>query len=284
MSLVDAILNLDRRIIYTIVALCVIVPLLLPLKIPIVPTDETKGVFDYIESLPVGSHILIASDFSPSSKPELLPALHAILAQCFKKGIKPDLLTLWPDGPGLMQTAIEAEAARYNKVSGTDYAFLGFRYGTLALIIGMGSSITGTFTTDFYGKPTANMPIYQDLHKLSQYKYIVDIAAGATVETWLAYASKQENVPMGACVTAVSATQYYPYYQAHQLNGLAGGMKGSAEYEKLVTDKYGVPPGDATKGMAAQSFAHIFIVLSIILGNICYFQIKKRERTQRRAS
>jgi hypothetical protein len=284
MDWIDAILNLDRRIIYAIVALCVIVPLLLPMKIPIVPTPETRGVFDAIEKLPVGSHILIASDFNPSSKPELLPVLHSLLAQCFNKGIKPDLLTLWPDGPGLMQTAIETEAARYNKVSGTDYSFLGFRYGSLALIIGMGSSITGTFGTDFYGKPTANMPIYQDLRKLSQYKYIVDIAAGATVETWLAYASKQEGVPMGVCVTAVSATQYYPYYQAHQLTGIAGGMKGSAEYEKLVGDKYGVPPGDATKGMAAQSFAHIFIVLSIILGNICYFQLKKRERNERRAS
>jgi hypothetical protein len=82
----------------------------------------------------------------------------------------------------------------------------------------------------------------------------------------------------------VSATQYYPYYQAHQFTGLAGGMKGSAEYEKLVGDKYGVPPGDATKGMAAQSFVHLFIVLSIIIANICYFQWKKRERAQRRAS
>jgi hypothetical protein len=284
MDLVSLILNLDRRIIYMIVAICVVVPLLLPLNIPIVPTPETHGVFDQIDALPAGSHILIAADFDPASKPELLPALHAVLAHCFEKGLKPDLLTLWASGPGLMQTAIEAEAAKYNKVSGTDYCFLGFRYGTLAVILGMASSIPSTFATDFYGKPTVTMPIYQDFNKLSQYKYILDIAAGATVETWLIYASQPERVPLGASVTAVSATQYYPYLQANQITGLVGGVKGSAENEKLVTDKYNVPPGDATKGMVAQSFVHLFIVLSIIAANICYFVAAKRTQAQRRAS
>ncbi len=62
-------------------------------------------------------------------------------------------------------------------------------------------------------------------------------------------------------------------------------MKGSAEYEKLVGRQVPtVPPGDATKGMTAQSFVHLFIVLSIIAANICYFIWMKRERAKRRAS
>lgn len=284
MDLVTLILNLDRRIIYTIVAICIVVPLIAPFSLPIEPTPEVRGVFDTLDSLPEGSHILIAADFDPASKPELLPALHAILAHCFSKGLKPHLLTLWASGPGLMQTAIETEAQRFNKVSGTDFCFLGFRYGTLAVILGMVSSIPSTFGTDFYGKATASMPIYQEVTKLSEFKYIVDIAAGATVETWIAYAAEPQNVPMGASVTAVSATQYYPYLQAHQLTGLVGGMKGSAEYEKLVGDKYQIAPGDATKGMTAQSFVHLFIVISIIAANICYIVWMKREREKRRAS
>lgn len=62
-------------------------------------------------------------------------------------------------------------------------------------------------------------------------------------------------------------------------------MKGSAEYEKLVGMEeilHRVP--DATRGMAAQSFVHVFIVLSIILANVCYFIWIKREREQRRAA
>ena len=48
-------------------------------------------------------------------------------------------------------------------------------------------------------------------------------------------------------------------------------MPGAAEYEKLVES-----PGIAIKGMAAQSFAHIVIVVFIIFGNIAYFLKQKK--------
>jgi hypothetical protein len=42
-------------------------------------------------------------------------------------------------------------------------------------------------------------------------------------------------------------------------------MRGAAEYEILVNH-----PGKAVAGMDAQSFAHVLIVLFIILGNVGY--------------
>lgn len=291
MGLVNAILNLDRRIIYTIVALCVIIPLVKPLSLPIKPEHEVQGMYDDIDKLPPGSNLLLAGDFDPASKPELYPMVNAVLAHCFERGIKPHLLTLWPSGPGLMQKAIETQAQIYNKKSGVDYVFLGFRYGSAAVILGMTGSITDTFSTDFYGQPTATMPIFQDVHKLSDYDYIVDVAAGATVEIWIAYGAEPQKVPIAASCTAVSATQYYPYLQAGQLTGLAGGMKGTAEYEVLLKREYPYilgnknmprPTGDATKGMDAQSAVHLFIVLSIIIANICYYIWIWNERKERR--
>lgn len=291
MGVVNTILNLDRRIIYTIVALCVIIPLVKPLSLPIIPEHETEGIYDVVDQLPAGSNLLLVGDFDPASKPELYPMVTAVLAHCFERGIKPHLMTLWPSGPGLMQKAIESEAQIYNKKSGEDYVFLGFRYGAAAIVLGMTGSITNTFTTDFYGQPTATMPIFQDVHKLSDYDYIIDVAAGATVEVWIAYGAEPQKVPMGASCTAVSATQYYPYLQAGQLTGLAGGMKGTAEYEVLLKQEFPYilgdkqrprPTGDATKGMDAQSAVHLFIVLSIIIANICYYISLRRERDERR--
>jgi hypothetical protein len=284
MDFVNLILNLDRRIIYTIVALCVAIPLIKPLSLPVVVTPEVRGIFEEIDQLPAGSNVLIAADFDPASKPELFPMLNALLAHCFERDIKPSLLTLWPSGPGLMQTAIEEQAKKYNKVSGEDYCFLGFRYGTVAVILGLTSSITDTFVSDFYGQATASMPIYQDLGRVSDFDYIVDIAAGATVEYWVVYAAEPQDVPIGASCTAVSAADYYPLLQAGQITGLAGGMRGTAEYETLLTEGYGVAKGNATKGMDAQSAVHLFIVFSIIIANICYFISKKREIEQRKSS
>jgi len=282
MDFVETILNLDRRIIYTIVALLVLIPLIKPFSLPIKPTPEVIGIFNEIDRLEPGDDILIAADFDPASKPELLPMLEAVLAHCFERDVNPHLLTLWPSGPGLAQQAIERQAELYDKKSGTDYCFLGFRYGNVAVILGMVSSITDTFTTDFYGMPTRNMPIYQDVSAIRDMEYIIDIAAGATVEFWVVYAAEQANVKMGASCTAVSATSYYPLLQAGQITGLSGGMKGSAEYETLLSGKYGVPKGDAVKGMDAQSAVHVFIVLSIVLANICYFISLKREDEERR--
>ncbi len=284
MAFVNFILNLDRRVIFAIVALLVAIPLIWPLKLPIVTTPEVRGIYDQIDKLGPNDHVLLAGDFDPASKPELYPMLKGLLAHCFQKGIKVHVLTLWPAGPALLQTAIEEQAKIYKKVSGTDFVFLGYKAGNVAVILGMEKSIPGTFSTDHYGKPTAPMAIYQNVNKTADMSYIVDIAAGATVETWIAYAAERTGVPMGASCTAVSATSYYPYLQGNQITGLAGGMKGSAEYETLLNTNYSIPPGDATKGMDAQSAIHIFIVLSIVVANICFFINSRNERLQRRSA
>ena len=54
---------------------------------------------------------------------------------------------------------------------------------------------------------------------------------------------------------------------------MLAGMPGAAEYEKLIGT-----PGIAIQGMAAQSFAHLVIVLFIVLGNLAYFITERRER------
>ena len=289
MDFVTLILNLDRKIIFGCVALLVVWPLLVPIQMPIGTTPEVRSIFSAIDALPNGSDVMIAADYDPSSKPELQPFTYSLLAHCFEKDHKVHILTLWPGGPALIQQAIEEVGAQYGKSSGTDYCFLGYKPGNAAVVGGLTNSITGTYPTDFYNRPTANMPIYQRVQRVKDCDYIVDIAAGATVEVWIAFASAPENVPMSAACTAASAAGYYPYYQAGQLDGISGGMKGSAEYDVLLMDKYpnfknggARIAGNAVKGMDAQSAVHLFIVLSIILANICYFIANKRQREERR--
>jgi HD-GYP domain-containing protein (c-di-GMP phosphodiesterase class II) len=50
-------------------------------------------------------------------------------------------------------------------------------------------------------------------------------------------------------------------------------MKGAAEYEQLVRQKYGIQDRrKATEGMGAQSSAHLLIMLFVILSNIAYLE------------
>jgi hypothetical protein len=77
----------------------------------------------------------------------------------------------------------------------------------------------------------------------------------------------------------VSAPKYYAFMNSGQLVGMLGGMKGAAEYEKLLSAKYtslgkfygGTVDFTATKGMDGQTVLHGVILGFIFLGNLAFF-------------
>jgi hypothetical protein len=92
------------------------------------------------------------------------------------------------------------------------------------------------------------------------------------IEAWVIYAHQPFDAQIGAGVTAVMATDYYPFLDTGQLVGLLGGMRGAAEYEVLIEHH------DAgVRGMDSQSVIHIFIIVLVVVGNIAYFSSRKRK-------
>lgn len=289
----QTILALDRRVIYTIVLLLVMLPMIWPLGLPISPTAEVRSAYNDIQNLEPGSAVLISCDYGPSSMPETHPMYIALLHQCFRRHLRPIIITLVPSGPGLASrglrdvlqfTDAEGKQPYAGLVNGQDYAFLGYKPGGTAVMLGMGQSFTATFPTDYSGNPTQAMPLFREISALGDCSYIFDIAAVGYPELWVPYGSTRERVPMSVCCTAVSAAQYYPYLTAGQFRGLVGGMRGSAEYEKLVGMKeiLGHIP-DATRGMDSQSTVHIFLVLAIVVVNIFYFMENRAQRKEARS-
>lgn len=69
MGLVKTMSSLDRRIIFLVVALAVIIPLLLPIGLPIKPTAPVKAFYDSTELIPEGSYVLISFDYDPATMP-----------------------------------------------------------------------------------------------------------------------------------------------------------------------------------------------------------------------
>ena len=90
---------------------------------------------------------------------------------------------------------------------------------------------------------------------------------------WVKYGGDPTGVRMSSGTTSVQVNEVIPYVQTGQLIGLLAGMPGAAEYEKLIN-----VPGIAIQGMAAQSFAHIVIVLFIVFGNLAFFIKQRRDR------
>jgi hypothetical protein len=282
------ILNLDRRIIYIFVFLCVLIPLLKPLQLPFEPTQEVRDAYNDIEALEPGSVVLVSCDFGPSTIPENYTMLEALLHQCFRNKLRVIGLSLVPAGSALgnrgFLEAVNFRDQNGNRLypdlkDGRDFVYLGYRPGGTAVMLAIGQSFTTAFPRDYNQNPTAAMPIFREIAALADCQYIFDIASVGYPEYWVSYASERENVPLSVNCTAVSAAQYYPYYQSRQFRGLVGGMKGAAEYEKLVGMEaiIGRIP-DATKGMDAQSAVHLFIVLAIIIANLFYFLQGRQEQ------
>lgn len=269
-------LNIDRRIIFAAVALAVIGSLLVDFSLPVPATPPVQKIFDKIESLPPGAHFLLSFDYDPSSKEELQPMALALLHHCFQRGIKVIGMTHNPGGTGLAEQALNSIASIYQRKYKEDYVFLGYKPGGASLVINMGEDIHTAFLKDFYGNDTTALPALRGVESLKDIDYLVDLAAGVTIETWIAFGREKYQFEMGAGCTAVIGPEMYPFLDSRQINGLMAGLKGAAEYEVLVERK-----AQAFEGMRPQSVTHCLVILFVLFGNIAFF-VSGSFRTQRR--
>jgi len=258
--------TLARRIVYLVVAAAVITPYIHPLPIKFKPSPWAKKLYDRIETLKPGSAVLFSFDYDPSAMAELYPMSRCLLRHCFARGLHPIVMTHWPNGVGLCKQLVEETADEAGKQLGTHCVFLGYKPGWSDLILNMGESLQGAFDKDYYGKPTEGMPALEHVRSLKDVPLVVDIAAGATVEMWIAYGRDRFGFDLGAGCTAVIAPDLYPFLQSEQLCGFLGGLRGAADYETMLKK-----PEDATKGMQAQSLTHMLIIVLIIGANVHFF-------------
>jgi hypothetical protein len=287
MSLYDKMLSIDRRWIYLLVAIAVIIPLITGMEMKMSISPPAKLIYNKIENIPQGDgQVMISLDYDPSSAPELYPMTLALLRHCFSRDIKVILLTLWPNGAALAEEAVTKAAAEYNKKQGEDYVNLGYKAGFAIVILSLGESMTKTFNKDYNLNSTVGMPIFNEVKTLHDLELMVDLAAGASVEYWIAYGKERYKFDVAAGCTAVSATQYYPYLNSGQLLGLLGGLKGAAEYETMILEGNKlVDPTikqNAILGMGPQSIVHLMTVIIVIFTNILY--LIKRSKPQEEVS
>jgi hypothetical protein len=242
-------------------------PLLYPVGLPIRVSPEVRKVYDYLETMPEGSVLLLSFDFEPGGKPELYPMAIALLRHAFRKNLKVVGMTLWPAGTGLAEAALAQIAEENHKEKGTDYAFLGYAPGDASAVISMGQDFQAAFPTDYYGVKTAELPIVSNIHSLRDIHYVISLSIGFPgLDTWYVYGKEKYGFELGGGCTAVSAPRFYPLLDTGQINGLLGGLRGAAEYEILVGRE-----GKALAGMDAQSATHFVIILLIVVCNSVYF-------------
>ncbi len=265
--------EIDRRYLFLLIGIAVILPLIFPLGLPLGITQPSQDLYDKVESLKEGSIVLLTFDYYPSTLPETEPMSYAALRHLFRKNIRVITVTTIPLGAlSVMESVVKNVAREYNKEYGVDYVNLGYKYGYQAVLLGMGRKISDIFPRDAYDNKLDSLPLMQKVKNYDDVDFIFIVSDNATVDYWVSLVNAQFGTPMGAGVTAVMAPKCYSYLQTGQLVGLLGGMKGAAEYEKLSKNY-----GNAMRGMDPQSIIHFLIIFFVILGNIGYFAARKKE-------
>ena len=270
--------RLDRRWIFLAMGLSIAVPILLKLRFPEVPGPRARATFDAIESLPDGSRVLLSFDFDPASKAELQPMANALVHHCASKGHKIVFMALWPLGKQMADQAIKEVLLEYHGDKyeyGADYVQLGFKAGNEGVIKVLTTNVAEAYPTDASGAAVSGLPLIADVRDLGSFDLVSTVSAGYPgAKEWVQYGREamKPDARLTSGSTGVQASQLFPYYPA-QLNGLLVAVKGAAEYETIVTEKYPVDRNSERleQGrirMGPQLVAHLLMIALIILGNI----------------
>jgi hypothetical protein len=278
-------MSLDRRWVFLLLALVCVITWAIPFQIPVINTPEVKKIYDLIESLQPGDVIHMGVDYDPSSLAELHPMTYAIAEHAFRKNLKVIFTALSQNGPGMVDQAIRdvSDSMKLDRtyngvfykgrelVNGVDYAFLGYKPYPALVIYGMGQNYRIPYPTDYYGTPLDSLPLMKKIKNYDQVKCVVAIIAGNVADMWIVYGQGRYNFKLAMGMTGVMGADYYPYLNTGQLIGIMGGLLGAAQYEDMADN-----PGPAKDGMRVQVFAHILIILFIILANVGYFMTKNK--------
>jgi hypothetical protein len=286
MSVIDKLANIDRRIIFLLIALAVIIPMLLNLVFIVRPSPIVQRIFDKIESLPPGSRVLLSFDYGPSTVPENQPMADALARHCLIKGHKLYIMAVWATGEAQANVTINrvVRGEFAEKKYGEDWIQLGFKAGGQGLMNAIFTNLKGMYTTDASGADINSFPMMAGVNGLRDFALILAVTSGKPgMKEWVQFAGDRGNIPVAGGTTAVEAPLLYPYYPK-QLLGLMGGLQGAAEYEAALVlkyPKYWATSTTAVKNMGPQAVAHLVIIFFVIIGNVAYFTQRSKDKKSR---
>lgn len=293
MSIFEKLMKLDRRWVFLFLIVVCIVTYVFPFSIPTIVEKEVKSIYDYIDNLEKDEIVMIAIDYDPNNLAELHPMTYAIIEHCWRKEVKVIITSLSQNGPGMADQAIRditdslSHDAVYNGVTykgreivnGIDYTFLGYKPYYALVILGMGQNFRLPFPSDYYGTPLDDIPMMKGVINYDQMACVIDLSGGNITDAWISYGQGRFNFPLALGLTGVMTAQYYPYLGSGQVFGIMGGLLGAAQYEDLADN-----PGRAKEGMKVQLFAHLVIILFIVLGNIGFFVERRKLKQEERGA
>jgi len=288
MKIIEYLSTLDRRIVYLVLATAVMLPLVIPSVQKVRVMTPVAKLFNAVDTIPNDKILIVNIDYDPQTLPEMEPMGVAVLRHAFERRIKVAVLSLYVQPLGLAKKALDQVTEEFNQransvadsiIYGRDYVFLGWQPPPIVPLLGMGISISNVYTRDYYGYRTDSLPMMRRIKNFNDVGILVSLSGATAPLWWIAYSQTRFGVAVGAGVTAVSASEFYQYYQTGQFSGLMIGMKGAAEYEELVESRLQLRDRRrASEALGSLTAAHLTMIVFIIIGNVGFLIRRRRDR------
>jgi hypothetical protein len=275
MDISTRLLNIDRRILYLLLAAVVVVPLLVhPSAHPPVVFKEVSDAYKTIQDVPDGKIVLVSIYYGAGTMAENGPQTEVLMRHMFKKHIRFAVLSWDVVGTNLSYDIGRKLQKEYGAKYGSDWVHLGYRPGPLfAVISGMAENFPKVIGIDRFGTKVGKIEMLKNVKSHKQIGTVVEVTPSGTVGTWIAFFTNPYHVPLVYAPTAVMVADAYPYLDSKQINGMLNGVIGAAQYETLIGMEN--QPTFAAAASLALSCALVFIIVLVIIGNVAYWASKR---------
>lgn len=272
--------NIDRRLIYLLVIIALSLPLLTKYTLRPAEMNTATTFYNAIEALPRQNKIvLIAADWGPGTEAENKPQTAVAIEHLMRLRVPFALISNYPFAkpyleqlPNQIAQRLEIETNQTWEY-GKDWVNFGYRPGGSIMIQGMAKAkdLHQVLKTDANGTPINELIVMKNIHNIQDISMLMEFTGLVGVfNSWIQFFQSESYTPqfVHGC-TAITIPEAYIYYVSKQIIGLFEGVAGAAWYEELLSKNYpGREGGAALQVMTALSFAHLLIILFIILGNV----------------
>jgi hypothetical protein len=265
--------SIDRRILYGVLLLIVVVGLLVPIPLPLTVGPQARGFYDAIENADRNKIAVVSTLWSASTQGENRPQTRVILQHLMRRRMRFALIAFGDPQSTTLAQELAQELARENHYEyGKDWINWGFRADIAGTLKGMVRNITETLKQDsIQNKPLSSFPVMQGVHNMRDVSVIAEVSASGNYVSWLGLVVGSTDAPFCYAPTSVMAPELYTYIDSGQMKGMLFGIKGAAEYEWLL----GIQ-GFTTRAITPVSLSLVLLFVLIGLGNYGMYASRKR--------
>ena len=265
----DLVQHCDPRILYALFGIVVVLFEFVRPDLPVPVPPSVMMLYDRVENMATNELVIIDSGLAAGTRAECQGQYESFVRHLFSRNIK-FAVTTWVqfvEGQKLALQFAENVAGEMGKEYGKDYCVLqAMSLSGGATLQSFAKDIPGAVKADINNTPLSEIPFMKNVRDINDVALVYTVNYAWDAVPWIAFVQAVYGTPLAVGSAGITSSTAYPFLDSGQLCGVLAGAAGAAAYETLVHRA-----GMGTKTVSLQSFATLYVVAAIVLGNVAMF-------------